>query len=487
MPCDASVTLSWKGFIDDMKITLGRENITLSGIARACGGILVGKDRTLRAVCTDSREVDEGTMFVALRGARTDGHQYIPMAVEKGCCAVLCESWLPCGEASAVIVKNTEHALSLMAQDYLDAYRIPCVAVTGSVGKTTTKEFVAGVLSVSHPTYKTAGNYNSTIGMPLSALEIGPSHHAAVFEMGMSGQGEIRRMSLAAKPDIAIITNIGSAHLEYLETRENIAKAKLEIAQGLRKGGLLLVNGDEPLLRGIAAKDYRVCTVSLDGDGDYRGCNIVLHPSRECTTFDLCTPQGTIRDFEIPAVGKHMVYDAIFAYVVGCELGMTEEQIRRGLATYRSGGLRQRLLPMGEITVLEDCYNAAPESMRAALYVLGSFARERHCRSVAVLGDMRELGVESRYLHEQIGVYAVEQGISVLLTLGELGASIAEGAMGAGLPDSSVLMHRDLSDLESAAHLLKSYLEPGDMILVKASRSVAAERLIEALRRDYLV
>ncbi|MBQ8718144.1 MAG: UDP-N-acetylmuramoyl-tripeptide--D-alanyl-D-alanine ligase [Clostridia bacterium] len=466
-----------------MRVTLGRENIILSEIARACGGILVGKDRTLHAVCTDSREADKETMFVALRGERTDGHRYISGAVERGCCAVLCESWLPLGDASAVIVKNTEHALCRLAEFYLDQQRIPCVAVTGSVGKTTTKEFVAAVLSSELSVYKTVGNYNSTVGMPLSALEITPAHRAAVFEMGMSGQGEIARMSRAAKPDIAVITNIGSSHLEYLETRENIAKAKLEITQGLRDGGLLLLNGDEPLLRGVGSSSYRVQTVTLDGDGDYRGCNIVLHPGEECTTFDLYTPDGILKDFRIPAVGKHMVYDAIFAYVVGKEMGLDENSIRQWLLTYRSGGLRQRLLPMGDITVLEDCYNAAPESMRAALYVLGSFARERHCRSIAVLGDMRELGMETRYLHEQIGVYAVEQGISVLMTLGELGASIAEGAMGAGLNDDCVLMHRDLSDLDSAAELLLSRLESGDMVLVKASRGVAAERLIEALRR----
>lgn len=466
-----------------MKITIGRENITLSAVARACGGILVGKDRTLRAVCTDSREAEQNTMFVALRGEKTDGHRYISSAVERGCSAVLCESWLPLGDASAVIVKDTERALSKLAEFYLGEQRIPCVAVTGSVGKTTTKEFVAAVLSSALSVYKTTGNYNSTIGMPLSALEITPAHRAVVFEMGMSAQGEIRRMSLSAKPDIAIITNIGSSHLEYLETRENIAKAKLEITQGLREGGLLLLNGDEPLLRGVGSGTFRVQRVTLEGDGDYRGCNIVLHPSEECTTFDLHTPDGILKDFCIPAVGKHMVYDAIFAYVVGRELGLEESDIRKGIMSYRSSGLRQRLLPMGDITVLEDCYNAAPESMRAALYVLGSFAKERHCRSIAVLGDMRELGMESRYLHEQIGVYAVEQGISVLMTLGELGASIAEGAMGAGLGDDCVLMHRDLSDLDRAAELLLSQLQPGDMVLVKASRGVAAERLIDALRQ----
>jgi UDP-N-acetylmuramoyl-tripeptide--D-alanyl-D-alanine ligase len=384
----------------------------------------------------------------------------------------------------AVVVSDTVAALGDIAKAYTERMQRPVVGVTGSVGKTTTKEFVAGVLSAAYPTYKSAGNYNSTVGMPLSALEITPAHRAAVLEMGMSGQGEIRRMSLAAAPDIAIITNIGSSHLEYLQTRENIAKAKLEITQGLREGGLLLVNGDEPLLRDVPAKTFRVRTISLDGEGDYRGMNIVLHHEKESTTFDLCTPEGVIRQFEIPALGKHMVYDAIFAYVVGRELGLQEEQIRRGLASYQPNGLRQRLLPMGDITVLEDCYNAAPESMRAALYVLGSVARERHCRSVAVLGDMRELGVRSRELHEQIGAYVVEQGISVLLTLGDLGASIAEGAMGAGMPHDCVLMHRDLSDLDGAAQRLRQLLIPGDMVLVKASRSVAAERLIESLRRD---
>ena len=465
-----------------MRIETGRDDFTLADVASACSGLLVGKNRIVRAICTDSREADESTLFIALRGERVDGHQYIPSAIERGCCMVMCESWLPSGEASAVIVKHTEHALSRIAAAYLSTRNIPRVAVTGSVGKTTTKEFVYAVLATKYHTYKTAGNYNSTIGMPLSAVEITPAHKAAVFEMGMSSRGEIARMSQAATPNIAIITNIGSSHLEYLETRENIAKAKLEITEGLRDGGLLLVNGDEPLLRGIAGQNYRVRSVSLEGNGDYCGENIVLHPAKECTTFDLRTPTGTLCDFEIPAVGKHMVYDAIFAYVVGRELGMDENEIRRGLMNYQSGGLRQRLLPVGDITILEDCYNAAPESMRAALYVLGSFARERRCRGVAVLGDMRELGVQSRHMHEQIGVYAVEQGVSVLLTLGDLGASIAEGAMGAGLADENVLMHRDLSNLTPAAKQLHALLQPGDIVLVKASRSVAAERLIDALR-----
>ena len=465
-----------------MRIETGRDDFTLADIARACSGLLVGKNRIVHAICTDSREADDTTLFVALRGERTDGHHYIPGAIERGCCMVMCESWLPSGEASAVIVKNTEHALSRIAAAYLSTQNMPRVAVTGSVGKTTTKEFVYSVLSTRYHTYKTAGNYNSVIGMPLSAVEITPAHKAAVFEMGMSSRGEIARMSAAATPNIAIITNIGSSHLEYLETRENIAKAKLEITEGLREGGLLLVNGDEPLLRGVSGPHYRVRSVSLEGNGDYCGENIVLHPTKECTTFDLRTPEGVLYNFEIPAVGRHMVYDAIFAYVVGRELGMQECEIRCGLMDYRSSGLRQRLLPVGDITVLEDCYNAAPESMRAALYVLGSFARERRCRGVAVLGDMRELGVQSRHMHEQIGVYAVEQGVSLLMTLGDLGASIGEGAMGAGMADENVLMHRDLSDLAPAARTLHALLQPGDIVLGKASRSVAAERLIEALR-----
>lgn len=468
-----------------MKITIGSNKFTLSDAARACGGYLVGADRVVSSICTDSREAGELSLFIALHGERTDGHAYILQAIGQGCRAVLCEAFpaLPEGaDASAVVVPDTARALCELAASYLNDRALIRVAVTGSVGKTTTKEFLCAVLSQRFNTYKTEANYNSTVGMSASALGVSEQHTAAVFEMGMSARGEIEALSRIACPDIALITNIGSSHLEHLKTRENIALAKLEITAGLRDGGLLIVNGDEPLLNNIEASTFRVRSVALHGQGDYSIIDIKQCPETWTTTFSLRTPTGDVlTELQIPAIGQHMVYDAAYAVVVGLEIGMNEQDIRAGLSQYQ--GLRQHLVSLGDITVLEDCYNAAPESMSEALHVLVSYANARHGRAVAVLGDMRELGDGSRRMHEAIGAQAVSLGVERLVTLGELGVSIAEGAMGAGMSDDSVCMFRATDDVTPVAKVLKHMLRPGDVVLLKASRALAAERILDALKQ----
>ena len=300
--------------------------------------------------------------------------------------------------------------------------------------------------------------------------------------MGMSMRGEIAQLSRIVCPDVALITNIGSSHLEHLKTRENIALAKLEIVTGLRKGGVLLVNGDEPLLQGISSNDFRVRTVCVQQKGDYSVLDVDQSPNQWQTTFSLKTPRGIVRELKIPTIGTHMVYDAAFACAAGLELGMNEEQIRAGLLTYQSELLRQHLVTVGDVTVLEDCYNAAPESMCEALHVLVSYAKARGGRAVAVLGDMRELGDQARHMHEAVGAEVAALGVSCLLTLGELGVSIAEGAMGAGMRDENICMFRSIDDLTLASEQLWRMLCPGDVVLVKASRAVAAERIVDALR-----
>ncbi len=317
--------------------------------------------------------------------------------------------------------------------------------------------------------------------MSASVLGVSEQHTAAVFEMGMSARGEIEALSRIAQPDVALITNLGSSHLEYLRTRENIALAKLEITAGLRKGGLLIVNGDEPLLKNVEHSDFRVRSVAVHGQGDYTVTDIEQCPEEWTTTFSLHTPSGDLlSELQIPAIGQHMVYDAAYAVAVGLELGISEQDIRTGLSQYQ--GLRQRLVPLGDVTVLEDCYNAAPESMSEALHVLVSYANARHGRALAVLGDMRELGDGSRRMHEAIGTLAVSLGVEGLVTLGELGVSIAEGAMGAGMSDSRIRSFRKTDDLTLAAKELWQMLRPGDVVLLKASRSLAAERMIDAMK-----
>lgn len=467
-----------------MKITIGSNNFKLSDAARACGGYLVGSDRLIYSACTDSREAENGSLFVALHGERTDGHAYILQAIGQGCEAVLCEAFpaLPKGvEASAVVVPDTAKALCDLAASYLNDRELIRVAVTGSVGKTTTKEFLCAVLSQRFNTYKTEANYNSTVGMSVSALGVREQHTAAVLEMGMSARGEIAALSHIARPDIALITNIGTSHLEHLKTRENIALAKLEITSGLRKGGLLIVNGDEPLLKDIEHTNFRVRSVAVHGQGDYTVTDIEQCHENWTTAFSLRTPSAKIiSKLQIPAIGQHMVYDAAYAVAVGLELGMSEQDIRAGLSQYQ--GLRQQLVTLGDITVLEDCYNAAPESMSEALHVLVSYAKARHGRAVAVLGDMRELGEDSRRMHEAIGAQAASLGVECLVTLGGLGVSIAEGAMGAGMTDDSLCMFRATDDVEPIVCRLWQMLRPGDVVLLKASRALAAERILDALK-----
>ena len=469
-----------------MKIEIGIKNYKLSDVAAACDAYLVGADRTIRYICTDSREADGETLFVALHGEHTDGHAYIMQVIQGGCRAVLCEKFPALPEvldASALVVPSTQSALCRMAADYLLDRELLRVAVTGSVGKTTTKEFLCAVISQGFNTYKTEANYNSTIGMPISAMGVSEAHRAAVFEMGMSERGEIATLSRIVAPDVALITNVGSSHLEHLKTRENIALAKLEIVTGLREGGLLVVNGDEPLLRGISHPKFRVRTVSVHSEGDYTVTEIEQIPTIWQTVFCLRTPSGEVlRDLRIPAIGTHMVYDAAYATAVGLELGMDEQSIRQGLMAYRNEILRQHLMAVGDVTILADCYNAAPESMCEALHVLVSYAKASGGRALAVLGDMRELGESTRVMHESVGAEAATLGVSSLITLGELGISIAEGALGAGMAEQSIKSFRSLEDLTPAACALWDTVRPGDVVLLKASRGVRAERLIEALR-----
>jgi UDP-N-acetylmuramoyl-tripeptide--D-alanyl-D-alanine ligase len=455
-----------------MKIKLGLGKANMSQIALWCGGELYNftndADVAFEYVCTDSREADENTMFVATRGERVDGHDYIIKAIEQGCRCILCE-YVPTNisgkQAAYVVVENSVDAFSDCAKGYRSGRYMPIVAITGSVGKTTTKELCAAILRRRFKTYCTEGNFNSVIGMPMSLMAAGEECEAAVFEMGMSGFGEIRKMTNAANPTIAMITNVGSSHLEYLKTRENIARAKLEIGEGIIDGGFLLLNADEPLLEDHYSERYdtlymnNVSNVRIEKDG---------------THFDFRTVNGIMFDLRIPLVGEHFAINAGFACLAAYLLGVSESDIREGLASYVPAGMRMNVYEKDGVTVIADCYNAAPESMRAALNALSAI--EVKGRRIAVLGDMKELGENSKSMHRSIGYYLVQKKIDVLVTVGGLGEVIAEGAMERGLSDVFVF---DSSD--AAAKYLKCNLQSGDAVLFKASRSMAFEKIIEAV------
>ena len=448
-------------------------------------------------ICTDSREADVNTLFCAIRGERVDGHTYMAKAAELGCAVFLCERIpdpLPALSCAFIVVEDTVEALSALAMSRRegDMKDLSIVAITGSVGKTTTKEMTAAVLEQGKILFKKEGNYNSTIGLPLSFMEIQPHTECAVLEMGMSGRGEIASMTNAVRPNVAVVANIGSSHLEYLGTRENIARAKLEIAQGLSEGGTLLINGDEPLLASLGQdfgedlpvipEGVHVLRVSLADteNADYTATSITLRDGG--MTFDLTTPAGVWQSLNIPAVGEHLVWAASFAAAVGQILGLNEGQVRAGLATYRPADMRQNIHTAGGMTIMEDCYNAAPESMKAALSALAlTAASVPNARRVAILGDMKELGTDTVALHRSVGRASYEKGVDLLVTVGELGAEIAQGALEAGMDPAAVTVTGGSDTYADTADYLKVILREGDHVLFKASRSMKLETMVEAV------
>lgn len=470
-----------------MKTRFSINQISFGTLARLCGGELrqgsLG-EVAVRYICTDSREADAETAFVALRGERVDGHDYISVALEKGCRCVICEHRTPeleNSEATAIVVNDSELALSRMANNYRAYLHCKTVAVTGSVGKTTTKDLIASVLSVGKQVAKTPGNHNSLVGMPLSMLAIPESCEWSVLEMGMSGFGEIERLSITAEPDIAVITNIGSSHMEMLGSRKNICRAKLEILSGLKENGTLILSADEPLLKNVRGKSYRTVYVSiLHENADFYAKNIRVETNR--TMFDIVCKNGEYRDLEMRLLGKHNVYAALYAAAVALQAGLGEEELRKGLLQYTPEGMRQHIYDMGDITILEDCYNASPESMIAAVDVLCQYAASTGRRSVAVLGDMLELGSESPALHRSVGAYLAEKKIDRLFTVGKNASQIAVGARQKGMPKSRIVQNTDAKNLQAVASELKAYLQKGDVLLVKASRGIGAEAILEYLK-----
>ena len=470
-----------------MKIRFSVNQISFGTLARLCGGELhqgaLG-EVAVRYICTDSREADRETAFVAMRGERADGHDFIAVALSRGCRCVICEhrtEELERSDATAIVVGNSELALSLLANNYRNYLHCKNVAVTGSVGKTTTKDLTASVLSVGTHAAKTHGNHNSLVGMPLSMVSIPTNSDWAVLEMGMSSFGEIERLSICAEPDIAIITNIGSSHMEMLGSRENICRAKLEILSGLKPGGVLILPLDEPLLQNVCGKSYRTVYVSLFCEkADFLAQNIRVENDR--TVFDIVYAGGVAKDLAIRILGKHNVYAALYAFAVGKLAGLDDEQIREGLLLYSPDGMRQHVYEMGKITVIEDCYNASPESMIAAVDVLTEYCRRTGRRSVAVLGDMLELGVDSPALHRSVGVYLAEKKIDRLFTVGKRADQIAVGARQRGMSKQSITSNAQTDCLSRTAEGLSESLQAGDVVLFKASRSIGAEAIIRALR-----
>ena len=474
-----------------MKVNVGCNSLTMAELARICGGILtcVGgdgyRDIHFKNVCTDSRETADGSLFVALGGEKVDGHDYIGAALSSGSDCVLCER-IPEAFSDrkyvAVVVDDSIKAVGELAKAYDRRINHRKVAVTGSVGKTTTKEFVAAVLAEAFKVHKTEGNYNSNIGMPLSMLSMSGDTEVSVLEMGMSGAGEIEYLSKIAEPDIAIVTNIGSSHMGHLGSRENIFKAKLEIVSGLKRGGTLLLNGDDDMLRTYKNDEIEPIFIGVDSEADFRAVNI--REGFGFTMYDVRMGNRILKNIIIPAMGKHNVYASLFAIAVAVGMSLDEDVILRGLKNFKPVGMRQNIYGLGGITVIEDCYNASPESMRAALGVLGTLGKLKSGRMVALLGDMYELGEHSDRFHESVGLEFARIGGSALFTFGSSADGIAGGAILGGISGENIFRNGNIKAPEISGEMLLHYLDKGDILLVKASRGAAAERVIRYLKEN---
>lgn len=453
--------------------------MTVQEIAAAAGGVWKNPRAdapAVSSVSTDSRKIQPGCLFVPWVGERFDGHDFIDKALAGGAagciCARLPETLRP--DKFYIQVADTRLALRALASAYRDRFSIPFIQITGSVGKTTTKEMISAVLGSRLRVHKTPGNYNNDIGTPLTLLELTPEHQAAVIETGMNHFGEIRYLGEMVRPDIAVISNIGDAHVEFLGSREGILQAKCEILDNLKKDGLLVLNGDDALLDMVHAS-FR--TVRC-GQSEHCGARITELSDHgvEGITCTVVTGRDVYR-LAIPAPGEHMAYSASMAVAVGEELGLSREEIVRGVAAYEPAGSRMRVLrlPDGRL-ILDDCYNANPQSVTAALEVL---AKTECGRKVAVLGDMGELGGLTDQAHYNIGALAAMLGVDFVAAIGEKAARIADGAAESG---GSVL---HFATKEEAAAELRQQLGPDTAMLVKASRAMHFEKIVEQLKEAY--
>lgn len=465
-----------------MKVRFANNIPTIEEIAALCGGKLIG-DGTARVetVCTDSREAEKGSLFIAIVGERVDGHNFLPSVAANGAACALCSRIPEGADIPMILVEDTVKALGRLGHEYSKTCKARRVGVTGSVGKTTTKEFIASVLATAGKVWKTEGNFNSVIGLPMSLLTLPEDADFAVLEMGMTGPGEIKLLSDIACPEIGVITTIGTAHMELLGSRENIASAKLEIKSSLAENGNLLLCGGEPLLADEGEKDGRVSYFSTDDiNSDYRATKITSDEGG--MTFDAFCKGEIIYDLEIPAVGKHNVAAALAGVAVGCMVGIDTERIRRGLAAYRPVGLRQQMADVKGIKIISDCYNASPESMRAAAAVITTVASHRNGKKVALLGDMLELGENSPALHYAVGEYFADAGIDLIVSFGERAERIADG-FASKRGEEKVLRFPDRSDALAPAKALVTLLSEGDVLILKASRMIAAERVADELKK----
>ena len=429
----------------------------------------------IECITTDSRKQMEKGLFIPLKGERFDGHDFICTVYDKGAIATLTMNEEVVDEKVAtILVEDTNRALLDLGRYYRKQFQIPVIGITGSVGKTSTKEMISAVLSGKWNVHKTEGNFNNEIGLPLTLFKLESSHEAAVIEMGMNHFGEIHNLTCSALPDVAVITNIGTAHIENLGSREGILKAKLEILDGLHEDGLLVINGDNDLLSTLSDLPVPSISYGLQSTNDYWAKEI--HSEGEYTFATVMSPRQTY-PIRIKALGEHMVYNTLAAIAVAEHFKLTEEEIMNGLSSYEPAKMRMHITTLESgLTIIDDTYNASPDSMEAALKVLRDYQVKG--RKVAILGDMFEMGDFAPKLHEEVGEFAAEASIDVLIAIGDLAHHIYKGYKKKGTKDAYYFKTKE-AFIENIVHVIQK----DDCVLLKASRGMHFEGLIEEVRK----
>ncbi len=450
-------------------------NITLRQAAQWCGGTVDQKyaDVEFFGANNDTRVLQPGQLFLALQGAR-DGHDFIPAAMEKGAAAVLCSKKM--GDYPAIYVEDPRTALGDIAREELKRIGAKVVAVTGSVGKSTTKEMIATVLGSTFKVSKTPANHNNDIGMPMAVLSMPLDTEVAVLEMGMNHFREIAYLSGIAHPDIAVIINVGTMHIEYLGSQLGIRQAKMEIVEGMSSNGMLLLNGDDTLLRCLDKQPKQRITYFGQSEGcDVRG----FDAEQDGELLRFRTEAGKLSiPVELELEGEHYVGDALAAVAVALKLAVPSERIGESLRSFRNMSGRQEIFKVKDYTIIKDCYNAGPESMAAALGVLG----KRPGRRVAVLGDMLELGDCAQAEHYKVGRIAAEKA-DLVFAYGPHAGRVIDGTITGGMAES---MARAFDDRDAMAAALKRAAKPGDVLLFKASHGMHLELVLEAFLKEQI-
>lgn len=444
------------------------KNLTLENITKACQGTYYGDEslfcQEVEGVVIDSRKVKPGYLFVAIDGVKVNAHKFIPDTVKAGALCVVSHEDLGETDFPYILVESTGQALLDIAKLYRDSFDIKVVGITGSAGKTSTKEMIASVVSQKYSVHKTLGNFNNEWGLPITIFGLEEGHQVAILEMGVNHFGEMRRLSSVASPDICVITNIGVAHLEFFKTREGIYREKTQMIQDMKSGGKIILNGDDDLLSQTAPiKGASPIFFGMGEENTFRAGH--MRPQGlKGTACTIYLPEDISFNCIVPLPGIHMVSNALAGAAVGYALGLTPEEIKAGIEGLPSIPGRNNIIKTERLMILDDCYNANPVSMKASIDVLDMALG----RKVAILGDMGELGDNTGELHREVGAYAAEKGIDLVCGIGKISKELVDGAENRSDATQGVWFESKADFLAAMGEIIKE----GDNILVKASHGM---------------